>query len=144
MPIRTFLDANVLITAFKGEGAAASKALDIIANAERDFVISDVLRLEVIPKATFEGQVEEREFYERFFALALEDVPITKERTVGAIDMANQYGLNAVDALHIEVARSADVLEFLTFEKPTKPFFRVDEGDMVVLSLYAEPEADPA
>lgn len=78
---------------------------------------------------------EERQFFEEYFSIAAHDVAITPERTAGALEVASHYGMNACDALHIEAARVSGAAEFITTEKPTKPFFRVAEGALVIVPL---------
>ena len=72
---RTYLDTNVLIEAFQGEKAAAFRALEVLDDPERRFVVSDYLRLEVLPKPTFHGRAEEVQFMRTFFENAEEDIP---------------------------------------------------------------------
>jgi len=48
---RTFVDADVLITAFRGTGQVLTRAQNIIDDPDREFVASDILRLELLPKA---------------------------------------------------------------------------------------------
>jgi predicted nucleic acid-binding protein len=45
-----------------------------------------------------------------------------------------QYGLAAMDALHIAAALSIGAEEFLTTEKPTKPMFQV--SGIQVISIF--------
>lgn len=42
----TYLDANVLIAAFRGESDIAFRALEVRDDSERQFVVSDYLRLD--------------------------------------------------------------------------------------------------
>lgn len=49
---------------------------------------------------------------------------------------AASLGLSALDALHLAAAKSADVSEFVTGEKSTKPVFR--DNDMTVISIRPE------
>jgi len=53
-----------------------------------------------------------------------------------AIALASEYDLSPCDALHLSAAIEAQVDEFITTEKPTKPFFRVQELDFQIISLY--------
>lgn len=75
MAKRTDLDANVLIAAFRGESDIAFRALEVLDDSERQFVVSDYLRLEVLPKPTFLGRHEEVQFMQTFFEAAVENVP---------------------------------------------------------------------
>jgi len=50
---RTFLDAGILIAAVRGQEDEAARALAILADPERNFVTSNFLRMEVLPKAIY-------------------------------------------------------------------------------------------
>ena len=50
---RVYIDANVLIAAFQGEEQIAQRALRVLDDPALKLVISDYLRLEVLPKPTF-------------------------------------------------------------------------------------------
>jgi hypothetical protein len=49
------------------------------------------------------------------------------------MELATRYGLSAIDAIHVSAALLGAADEFVTAEKPTKPFFRVRE--MPVISI---------
>ena len=138
MPVRTLLDTNVLITAFRGQGEAQERAMSLIADANREFVTSDFSKLELLPKPMYFGRAEELQFYQHYLALAVDNVQITPERTQGAFELAARYGLSGPDALQVEAARAAGVLELITSESATKPIFRVDEGELAILPLLEE------
>lgn len=65
--IRTFVDSGVLIYATRAEEPLAQKALDVLKDPERLFASSIFVKLEVLPKAIYNSQTEEIEFYEEFF-----------------------------------------------------------------------------
>jgi len=44
-----------------------------------------------------------------------------------AHELAQNHGIAAMDAIHIAIAVTAQVDEFVSAEKPTKPMFRVKE-----------------
>lgn len=123
--IRTFVDADVLINAFRGIGPVASAAQAIIDDPDREFVASDILRLELLPKPCYFGRAAEQQFYEDFFAVAVESVETTPVIVQAAESEAKLCGLAAADALHVTAAKTAAVQEFLTAEKPTSALFRV-------------------
>lgn len=50
---RTYIDANVIIAAFQGEESVARRALQVLDDPNRELVVSDYLKLEVLPKPTF-------------------------------------------------------------------------------------------
>jgi predicted nucleic acid-binding protein len=51
--------------------------------------------------------------------------------------LARQYGLSAVDALHLAAAVRQGAGEFITAEKPGKPMFRV--RGIAVKSIPTQP-----
>ena len=122
--IRTFLDAGILITAFRGSGDAALVAQNLVDDPGRAFIASDVLRLELIPKSAYHGHFLERQFYEAYFAAA-EVVETTPALVQSAEREATSCGLSAADALHVAAAIAAGAAELVTTEGQTKPLHRV-------------------
>ena len=122
--IRTFLDAGVLIAAFRSINAASTPALTLLDDPERVFVTTHFVRLEVLPKPLYFRRPTEAEFYEAFFASA-EFVEVSQALVSEAFDEARRAGLAAMDALHVAAAKRVGVDEFITVERPTKPVFRV-------------------
>lgn len=51
--IRTFLDAGVLIAAFRSRNTVSTPALTLLDDPGRVFVTSDYVRLEVLPKPLY-------------------------------------------------------------------------------------------
>jgi len=136
MANRTYLDSSVLIAAFRGDGVVAVRALEVLDDPGRQFVVSDYLRLEVLPKPTFLGRREEVLFMRTFLEEAAEDVPSSQELTGRAVNLASQYDMTPIDALHVGAAVTAAVDELITIEKATKPMCRVRE--IKVVSLHSE------
>lgn len=66
--MKTFIDAGVLITAWRGQAAERLRALTILNDPHGEFVSSPFVQLEVLPKAQYYQQRDEVEFYEAFFA----------------------------------------------------------------------------
>ena len=64
---KTFLDTGVLIKAFQSPLEEGKKAFNIVTATDRKFVVSDMLKLELLPKARFHKQSKEIAFYEDFF-----------------------------------------------------------------------------
>lgn len=87
---------------------------------------SDFLRLEVEPKAVYESREAEARFYAAFFDGAALWVAGTPGLVEAALAHAKQFGLNALDSLHVAAAIAAGCDELVTTEAPTKPIFRVD------------------
>jgi predicted nucleic acid-binding protein len=103
--IRTFVDSGVLISAFKGELVLRQRAQAILKDRVRDFISSDFVRLEVLPKPTCYGRKDEREFYELFFGGVKRMIPSTRTLVSEAQTEAEAAGLSAVDALHVAAAK---------------------------------------
>lgn len=122
---RTFIDSGVLIAASRGIDEVSQTAMGVLDDPERVYVTSDLVRLEVLPKAIYNKRAVEAEFYRLFFDGVEEVVAITQTLVSQALNEASQYGLSAIDALHIAAAKSVAVEEFVTVERTTKPLFRV-------------------
>lgn len=131
LPVRTYVDAGVLIAAARGEHRLAEMALDVLDDPSREFVASDFLRLEVLPKAMFNKREAEAAFYQTFFegvsewALALDAVVST------ALDEACSCGMSAIDGLHVAAASLLGAQEMITTEKESKPMFRTRRLRMI-------------
>lgn len=68
--IRTFLDSGVLIAAARLLDPGAEGALEFLDDADRVFLTSPFVQLEVVPKAIFFKKRLERSFYDRYFTNA--------------------------------------------------------------------------
>lgn len=132
--ILTYIDSGVLLSATDGVGRLAEKALEVLEDSNRQFVSSEFVKLEVIPKAIYHKQTEEVKFYEEFFSAVSYWANDLEKVVQDAYDIGLKYGLAAMDALHIAAALSLDVEEFITTEKPTKPMFRV--SGIKVISIF--------
>lgn len=130
---RTFIDAGVLIAAARGTHELAERALEVLDDPGRDYVTSDFVRLEVLPKAVFNRQDAEAEFYRTFFDSARRTIKSSGTLVAEAQTEAETAGLSAIDALHIAAAKRAGCAEFVTTEKPTQPLFSV--SDLTVTSI---------
>ncbi|GJD18728.1 hypothetical protein RIVM261_036840 [Rivularia sp. IAM M-261] len=130
----TFIDSGVLITAARAMGESSEKALAILEDDEREFASSEFLKLEVIPKATYNQKITEVEIYETFFDEVVYWASDLEQVMRDAYSIGCQYGLAAMDALHIAAALSVNASEFVTTEKPTKPMFRV--SGIKIVSIY--------
>lgn len=124
--ILTFVDASVLIRAALQPTATTFythlRALQILGDPDREFVGREFLRLEVLPIANYFGKRREIKFYEKFFdnvAYWANDVAVIAP----ALALASQYGLGALDALHLCAANQFGA-EFVSAEKPTKGIYR--------------------
>lgn len=135
---RTYIDASVLIAAFRGDPTTSRCAMEVLDDPDRELVISDFLKLEVLPKPKFHGLTREVEFMMAVLNKAAEDVPCDSELTKTAINVASDYDLAPIDALHVAAAMIAKVDEFVTLEKPTKPICKV--STIKVRSLHPNGE----
>jgi len=126
MPKRTYIDANLLIAAFRGEGELGQRAIEILDDPDRALVVSDAVRLEVQPKPRYEKRQQELDFYDAVLDQA-EHLKWCTDTLYRAHDLAEQHGIAAMDAIHVATALDAGVDEFVTAEKSTKPMFRVAE-----------------
>lgn len=127
---QAYVDACVLIAAFQGDHDLSSKALAVLDDPDLDIVVSDYVRLEVLPKPTFHENKAEVEFMEEVFNAASDVISSDEGITRDAVTLAGRYDLSPVDALHVSCAIHAAVDELVTVEKPTKPMFSVTEVDV--------------
>ena len=134
---RTYVDANVLIAAFQGDEDTSRRAMEVLDDPRRKLVVSGYLRLEVLPKPSFHRRQDEVEFMNTILENAAENVPSNTDLTTSAINLAAQYDLTPIDALHAGAAVTAGVDELVTMEKPTKPLCRVTEVRVVSLHSSA-------
>ena len=136
---RTYIDANVLIAAFQGEESIAQRALRVLDDPDRKLIVSDYLRLEVLPKPTFHRRKEEVEFMQSVLDKA-ENVSTSSDLTGKSLEFATKYDMTPIDALHVGASAVAAVDELITMEKPTKPMCKVRE--VTVRSLHSS-NAEP-
>jgi len=122
--VQTYIDTGVLIAAWRGEKEIAQKALQIFDDPKREILLSDAVRLKVFPKTIYNRREEERRFLEQLFQTAAENLAWEKVPFREIYKLACQYGLGAMDALHLALALHVGAKEFVTTEKPTHPLFR--------------------
>jgi predicted nucleic acid-binding protein len=131
--MRTFLDSSVLLMAWRG--IDPESALAVMDDPRREFCTSQLVKLELLPKAKFFKQEGEIEFYRTHFRAAKGEEPLSRELGEKAEELAANHGIAAVDALHLAAAIRQGAEEFITAEKPGKPMFRV--RDIAVKSIYS-------
>ena len=124
--IRTYIDSGVFIEAWRGSEPTRSLARQLLASPWHQFVSSRLLVLEVIPKASYHRKLAEIAFYSSLLGLIQEWIPLDESVVDLAIDLGGTYDVVGIDALHVAAALAAQVDQFITCEKPTKPMFRVD------------------
>jgi hypothetical protein len=135
--ILTFIDSGVLVTAARGVDNLSDKAMQVLVSKDKQrvFASSQFVQLEVLPKATYHQQTDEAKFYETFFSAVGFWANDLEKVVQDGYKIACQYGLAAMDAIHIAAALSVGAEEFITTEKPTKPMYRVK--DIKVVYLFA-------
>jgi predicted nucleic acid-binding protein len=128
---KTYIDSGVLITAFQGIESISIRANQIINDENREFASSRFVQLEVLPKATFNKQQDEAEFYETFFSDVIHWATDLEQIMQDAQQIACTYGLAAMDAIHVAAALQIKADQLITTEKPTKPMHRVMEIQII-------------
>ena len=123
---RTYVDTNLLIAAWQGQGDLGIRALKVLDDPQRTIVLCRAVWLEVMPKAIYHQQAIEAAFYQEIFD-AVEVREWSIEALYKAEELAKKYGIAAMDAVHLAIAIESDVDEFISAEKPQKPMFRVLE-----------------
>jgi predicted nucleic acid-binding protein len=131
--LKTFLDSGVLLSAWLGNSPRSIEAKSIVADESRDFLTSDAVKLELLPKPTFEKRRAELEYYNDYFKGIVSE-PLSEKLGVEALALAKKYGLAAMDALHLASAIRQGADEFITSELPGKPIFRVKELKVISLN----------
>jgi predicted nucleic acid-binding protein len=133
--ILTYVDASVLIYAATKPTAITFprrlRALQVLGDPDREFVASEYLRLEVLPIASYFNKAREVAFYEKFFG-GVSNWADVAPLVAPAFSIARQYGLGALDALHLAAAAQFGA-EFVSAERPTKPIYRASSN---ITSIY--------
>lgn len=119
--VLTYIDANVLIAAFRAQSVISAAAIAVLRDPKRDLLVSDALWLETVPKARFYGRHHEVTFYESIFMLALRRICWNDLIVEKAYELAPHYGLAAMDAIHVASALVGGAEELITGEKWNKP-----------------------
>jgi predicted nucleic acid-binding protein len=121
LAIRTFLDANILIAAYRGVPSIRDPCLAILNDHNRFFIGSDFLYLETMPKAIYHRNRPEIEFYRTYFDHV--HLWINDAASILAIarSEAEHCGLSAVDALHVATAHLAEAAVLYTLERGRGP-----------------------
>jgi predicted nucleic acid-binding protein len=127
-------DSSLILNVFLDD-ARGERARAILQDTTRHFVVSDYVWLETVPKAVYNKQHDQAAYINDFFNDAT-FVPASDAIIAQAKDLASRYGLAAMDALHVAAAIAGGADELVTFEKPSKPFFRVPPEVLRISSLY--------
>lgn len=132
--IKTYIDSGVLISAYQGNNEVSIKAVNLLDQENRQLISSDFVKLEVLSKAIYHRQQEEIQFYQGFFASCpvwADDLTLIVQL---AQDIASQYGLGALDAIHVASAISVSADELITTEKLSKLIHRVREVQVISIA----------
>ena len=123
-----------MLHGWRGETLSGT-ALQIMDDEKREFFTSQMVRLELLPKARFEKHPNEVAFYEAHFSDCNACEPLSKDLGLEAEKLAARYGLAGPDVLQLSAAIRQGAEEFYTSEKPGKPIFRVK--GIKVISLFS-------
>jgi predicted nucleic acid-binding protein len=123
---RTYIDVGVLIAALRGPDSIANRALAFLNDPLRDYITSDYVKIELLPKCRFHKNKDEEEFYEEFFERSAVHVPSSDELLAFAIDEGSKTGISGIDAIHVACAVVGEAIELITAEKSTKPIHRAN------------------
>ena len=132
--ILTYVDACLLIVAFRKDDQRSAQANEVLEDRRRTFLASDALWMEVMPAPLRNKQQEEVAFYERFFARA-RHLPMTDAVMRRARALAARYFLDAMDAIHIAHALHAGADQFISAENATRRMFQVQEMPVLTIAL---------
>nr|WP_238544349.1 PIN domain-containing protein [Gloeocapsa sp. PCC 73106] len=133
---KTYIDSGVLISAFQGTQSVSIRANQILNDGNRKFASSRFVQLEVLPKAIFNKQENEAEFYETFFSAVVHWATEIEQIIQDAYRIACFYGLAAMDAIHVAAALQTKADQLITTEKPTKPPNPYTESEKYKLFQY--------
>lgn len=78
--------------------------MEILDDPNREFVVSNYLKLEVLPKPTFHRFLDEINFMKTVLDNATENVTTSLELTTLAVELASKYDMRPLDALHVSSA----------------------------------------
>jgi len=131
---RTFLDSGILLTGWKGKERDRDQALKVMEDPEREFVSSQIVRLELVPKPAYFQNKDELAFYQAYFSELKGEEKLSAELGDKALALGSRFGLSAADALNVAAAIRQGAREFITTEFSGKPLFRVSE--IKVRSLF--------
>lgn len=129
----TYFDTGVVIAAFSSKNPALSDlALELISERGRMYVVSGMLRLELLPGALYVGDKRQVASLQGFFDDAAVYVPTDDSLIDEAIiEAAKVNGIGAADVMHIAAAKAAGATEFYTTENSTKPLYSVRGIDVI-------------
>jgi len=122
--VLTYIDSGVLIAAARGEREIAEVALSFLYDPLREYVTSDFVRIELLPKSVFHRRVEETEFYTAFLQTCIHRVQTSDALIEFALEEGCKTGISGIDAIHVACAVLSGAQELITVEKANKPIHR--------------------
>lgn len=134
---RTYIDANVVINAWRGLKPFQTIAFAILDDPGRLLLTSDFLHLELLPKPTFHQNLAEVEFIRRILDHTTHisnDSRITQK----ALDLSSRYDLAVLDSLHAASAIIGGADELVTFESRNRPLYKIPPTEISVISLHPD------
>jgi len=138
--MRTYVDSGVLITAARGNAALSAPAIEILSDATREFVSSDWVKLEVLPKAQYFRQTSEVQFYNLFFGRVSVWALFGSDVLSVALQEASATGMSGADAIHVVLAARCGCAEFVTSERATSAIHRTARLRVVSIRPRETPE----
>jgi predicted nucleic acid-binding protein len=139
--ITTYIDSGVLIAAARGDTHLSDLAIRYLLDPNREYITSDYVRLEVLPKAVFHRRQTEVDFYNQFFQINTRTIPTSAALLSYALAEACDTGIQGLDAIHIACAVFAGAEEFITSEKHAKPIHRTQK--VKVISIHEPSPRSP-
>ena len=130
----TYIDSGVLVAASRGLDEISELAISTLASPERELASSPFIKLEVLSRANYCRQTEEIEFYKTFFEAVKHWAEDLEKVIEESYNISCQYGLSAMNSMHVAAALSVEAEEFITTEKVSNPIYRVTE--LEVISLF--------
>jgi len=126
LAVRTYIDSGVLISALRGDATVAATALSYLNDPLREYVTSDYVKVELMPKCIYFKNSTEQQFYEEYFKSTSVQVPTSDALLAFAIDEGGKTGISGMDAIHVACALAAQAIELITSERATKPIHRAN------------------
>ena len=114
----------MLIAAARGGGKLGERALEVLRESAREFVSSDYVKMEVLPKPIYLRREAEIHFYNTFFSRVSIWLNFDTKHLEAAFEEACRAGLQSYDAIHVTVAAIGGCDELITTEKPTSAIHR--------------------
>lgn len=112
-----FIDSGVLIAAATGRDDVANEARQVLLDSELEFASTQLVWLEVVPKAQYTGRLQEVRFYQRYFESVTAWADVDMDLLEDAATIAAKHGLSAVDAIHAAAALALDAKRLITTER---------------------------